>query len=128
MKPLLTILTLVFTVMFSSTSYAEWSEVGESMSGNTFYVDFERIRKHDGYVYWWELNDLSKPDEDGDLSYKYYTQGECKLFRYKTLTVSYHKQSMGKGSGSQKTYENPQWEYPSPNSVVEFVLTKVCSR
>jgi len=28
---------------------------------NTTYVDFERIRKHGGYVYWWDLLDRLKP-------------------------------------------------------------------
>ena len=34
----------------------------------TFYVDFERIRKHDGYVYFWRIRDDLKPDKWGDLS------------------------------------------------------------
>jgi hypothetical protein len=57
MKTLLTISTLVFTVVFSSTSFAGWTKVDKNMNGNTWYVDFETIRKHDGYVYWWELGD-----------------------------------------------------------------------
>ena len=45
MKILLTIFTLAFTLMFSSTSFAEWTEVSKNIRGDTFYVDFERIRK-----------------------------------------------------------------------------------
>ena len=41
MKTLLTIFTLVFTVMFSSTSFAGWTKVGENVNGHTYYVDFE---------------------------------------------------------------------------------------
>ena len=128
MKSLITIFTLVFTVMFSSTSFAEWTEIGKNVDGDTFYVDFERIRKHDGFVYWWELNDLSKPDKDGDLSYKYYSVGDCAAFRYKTLSRQYHKQSMGRGNSSPYTYKNPEWEYPSPETVGEFILEQVCGR
>ena len=73
----LTLITLVFTLMFSSTSFAEWTKVGESVKGNTFYVDFERIRKHGGYVYWWDLSDLLEPDKYGGLSAKMYNQGDC---------------------------------------------------
>ena len=72
MKSLLTIFTLVFTVIFSSPSFAKWEKVTEDTMGNTFYVDFERIRKHGGYVYWWDLTNLLKPDKDGDWSYKIY--------------------------------------------------------
>jgi len=36
--------TLVFSLtVFSSTSYAEWTEVSENVDGDTYYVDFERI-------------------------------------------------------------------------------------
>ena len=54
MKKLTLIFTLLFsTVMFSSTSSAEWTEIGENVGRDTYYVDFERIRKVDGYVYFW---------------------------------------------------------------------------
>ena len=59
MKTLLTITTLVFTLMLSSTSFAEWTEVSNNMvEQNTYFVDFERIRKVDGFVYFWDLTDL----------------------------------------------------------------------
>jgi hypothetical protein len=55
--------------MFLSPSYAKWTEMGANGSGMTFYVDFERIRKHGGYVYWYNLIDLFKPNKDVDTSY-----------------------------------------------------------
>ena len=46
MKKLTLIFTLlVSTVMFSSPSYSEWTKVNEDVKGNSFYVDFERIKK-----------------------------------------------------------------------------------
>ena len=129
MKTLLTISTLVLTLMFSSPSYAEWTKVSTTVEGDTFYVDFERIRKHDGYVYWWGVSNLLKPDKDGDLSYKLYHQGDCELFRFKFLSASTHKISMGEGK-SYALADEPQgkWEYPRPNSVSEDILKSVCSR
>jgi hypothetical protein len=125
------ILILLFsTVMFSSSSYAGWTQVVESVSGTTFYVDYERIRKHDGYVYWWDLSDKLKPDEDGHLSYKHYRQGDCKLFRYKVLSNSYHTEPMGGGTykNSPIPKEHKDWKYPPPNSVIELTLKEVCNR
>ena len=81
MKKLTLIFALTFSVMFSSSSYAGWTKVGENASGDTYYVDFERIRKHDGYVYFWQLSDYLKPTEYGILSAKVYKQGDCRSFR-----------------------------------------------
>ena len=130
MKTLLTIFTLVFTLMFSSTSFADWTKVSESVnSGNAYYVDFERIRKHGGYVYWWGLDNYLKPTKFGDLSVKVYREGDCKLFRLKLLSVSYHTRPMGEGKPSSSSNKpDKEWRYPTPNSTIEGILKSVCSR
>ena len=91
MKTLIIFLALTFSVMFSSSSYAGWTKAGESVDGNSFYVDFERIRKHGGYVYYWVLSDYLKPTSQGYLSNQSYNQGDCTLFRLKSLSVSFHE-------------------------------------
>ena len=129
MKKLLLIFTLLFsTLMFSSTSFAGWTKVVTTDSGHSFYVDFERIRKHDGYVYFWRVRDYIEPDQWGDLSSKLYNQGDCKLFRYKILSASYHKEPMGGGTGDVQEPVKKGWKYPSPNSAKELILQRVCSQ
>ena len=129
MKKLTLILTLlVSTVMFSSPSYAKWTKVSTNTIGVTFYVDFERIRKVDGFVYYWELGDYLKPSPEGHLSGKRYHQGDCKLFRYKSLSSVVHKQPMGRGWWRTSPQKKPEWIYPSLGSVAEVVLKKICSR
>ena len=49
---LLTTILFSLTMMFSFPSYAKWTKVSKNVSGDTFYVDFERIRKVYGYVYY----------------------------------------------------------------------------
>jgi hypothetical protein len=130
MKKLTLILSLIFTVTLSSPSYAEWTRVGESVDGTIFYVDFERIRKHGEYVYYWVATDYLKPTEYGDLSSKEYIQGDCKLFKVMRLSISFHTQPMGKGTPSTTITHNlkKEWIYPSPNSSTEHILKSVCSR
>jgi hypothetical protein len=128
MKTLIIFLALTFSVMFSSSSYAGWTWVNESVNGGTSYVDFERMRMHDGYVYWWSLVDYLKPKSSGELSVKFYSQGDCKLFRYKKLSYSFHKEPMGGDTGDTLNEPDKEWNYPSPNSVDEFVLKSVCNR
>ncbi len=127
MKKLLTIPILLITLMFSSTSYAEWTNVG-ALDGDTFYLDFERIRKVDGYVYYWTLLDYLKPDEFGYLSLKMYLQGDCKLFRYKKLSNFIHKEPMGEGNGYHVSLKDPEWGYPVPTSAHEAILNQVCDK
>ena len=124
MKTLLTITILVFTLMLSSTSFADWTKVGENKNG-AHYVDFERIQKVDGFVYYWELGDYLKPNKDGDLSFEVHKQGDCKLFRVKYLSTTYHKEPMGGGTG-QTVKVNNEWVYHSPGSTGEESLNSVC--
>ena len=131
MKKLLLTFTILFsTLMISTPSYGEWTEVSENKSGDTFYVDFERIRKHDGYVYYWKLADFLKPLVGGYLSMKMYYQGDCKVFRQKSLSYSFHKEPMGGGTGENlpipETHKG--WKYPPPTSADEVVLKQVCSK
>jgi hypothetical protein len=130
MKNLLTIFTLVFTVMFSSTSFAEWKKVGENVDGISYYLDFERIRKHGGYVYFWTMSDYLKPTSQGYLSNQSYNQGDCKLFRVKSLTEHYFMDQMGRGTRKvwNLTEFQKKWRYPPPGTSVEFLLKTVCSR
>jgi hypothetical protein len=101
---------------------------GRKCEWNDFLCRFERIRKHGGYVYWYDLIDLLKPDKDGYVSYKGYRQGDCKLFRYKYLNSSFYKKPMGGGTGKTVTPKKPEWKYSNPNSVKEVVLKSVCSK
>jgi hypothetical protein len=123
-----TLLAILFTMLFASPSLAEWTKVTESkMDGSSFYVDFDRIRKHDGFVYFWRLTNDLKPDSQGNLSTNIYIQGDCKLFRIKGLSFTYYKGSMGQGSSENYDPDNPKWVYPTPNSMPETALKAVCS-
>ena len=112
--------------MIASPAYADWVKVAEVENG-TFYVDSDRIRKNDGYVYFWRLIDLLEPDEDGDLSYVGYAQGDCEMFRLKALSVISYKQPMGEGSiGETNSKSEKDWSYPPPNTIAEIILKQVC--
>ena len=123
------ILTLILVILVTpAVCLGEWTKVEVSVDDDTYYVDFERIRKHDGYVYWWELGDYLRPTPEGIVSGKIYKQGDCKLFRLKRLSGSFHKEPMGGGTGDSNSPKNPEWRYPPPDSVVERILKSVCSR
>ena len=129
MKTLLTITTLLLTVMFPSISFAEWTKVGENNLGNRIYFDLERIRKHDGHVYFWSMNDYLKPDNLGNFSVKIYRQVDCNVFRSKILIFTFHREPMGVDTGeTSEPIEMKNWEYPQPNSILELILNEVCKK
>ena len=61
-------------------------------------MDFERIRKHGGYVYYWDLGDYLTPKGNfKNLSVINYNQVDCVLMRRKNLTQTQYKGKMGTG-------------------------------
>ena len=112
--------------MFSASSNSEWTKVGKNAHA-IYYVDFEKIKKNDGYVYFWRFNNRLKQDKHGALSSKVYIQGDCKLFRHKALSGSYHKEWLGEGTGEPFTPPD-KWGYPPPNTSIETILKTICSR
>ena len=92
-----------------------------------FYVNFNNIKKHNGFIYFWEFIDLIKPSPNGIFSYKSYYQLDCNIFRMKTLTFTIYKEPMGKGKGYTDNQER-DWEYSDDiETSKNVVMKKVCS-
>jgi hypothetical protein len=125
MKQIALALTVFLSLMTPSTSHAGWVKVTEGVRGDIYYID-TKIRKHDGLIYYWRLDDYLKPDKTGVLSAKVYYEGDCRKFRHRRLQDSYHTQPMGRGSskyGAGAVLDDP-WGTPFPGSV--GVLEKAC--
>jgi hypothetical protein len=122
-----TLLTVLVLSLLSTPVFAEWTKVSEN-ADSTFYVDFDKIRKRGGYVYYWELGDYLKPNHKTrirELSAKIYFQGDCELFRLKVLSWSQHKEPMGEGTGVTESPKNPEWYYPV-SSKDNTILKRIC--
>ena len=122
------ILLVVFSLVLSPSN-AEWTKVLVSKEGNTFYVDFDRVKKHDGHVYLWNLVDLLKPDL-GVFSFEVYRQIDCNglFLRFKNLSYIRFKQPMGRDTGETNNPPYPEWYYPPHDSPMVVFLNKVCGR
>ena len=112
-------------MIFSAPSYAEWVKVTSS-SESELYVDFSRIRKKGGYVYFWQLVDLVQPNKFGDFSITSYSQGDCSVFKWKLLTATYYPRPMAGGTGKEQKALNKDWHYPGPQTLYEASLDAVC--
>ena len=146
MKTLITISTLTFFVMFSSTSFAGWTKLSTNKKGTTFYVNYDGERKQDGYLYIWELVDFSKPVgandplyDYGTMSLKGYVQVDCKvnssiygnIRRFRTVNVTSYKKPMGEGTGKTVKVSEPWTKNlvsDETSSLRGRFLKRVCSR
>ena len=127
MKKITILLVIIFTFLFSTTSWGEWSLVTENEGGNSYY-DKDIVRKSGKYLYFWMLLDFLKPI-NGDLSFNSYTQLDCSIFRYKTLKLQSYNKSMGRGiMTTDKTPKGERGElkYPQPESTFEIMFNKIC--
>ncbi len=119
-----TILTL-FILLSALPLWAEWTKVAESNAGE-FYIDFDRIREKNGYVYYWYLADLKEKDDDYAFSYIEYNQGDCGDFRDKLLNSTVYAGKMGGGDVLSSNNDLWGWEYAVPNSIGEGLLEAAC--
>lgn len=129
MKKKLFLLTiLIFSLVFSSAGFAEWKEVAKSDVGDSFYIDFERIKQHNGRTYFWRLDDYKKPITTGNLrklSSRHYIEGDCDVFRLKMLGSTFFDGPMA--SGKSLDASETDWSYPPPGSTDEFILKRICN-
>tara|TARA_Y100000817_G_C16776972_1_gene508773 strand:- start:437 stop:820 length:384 start_codon:yes stop_codon:yes gene_type:complete len=121
---LLTICLLLVT----SQVFAAWHKVSENTDGMEFYLDFDNMRKHSGYIYIWSIDNYLKPNKYGILSEKIYNEIDCKKLRVRYLSGTFHEQPMGEGPASIHEMNNlNQWtSYPQGTSG-DTVLKAACS-
>jgi hypothetical protein len=119
MKKITLLLVIIFTFLFSTTSWSEWSYVSENVDGDKYYYDKDRVIKSGKYHYFWMLTDYLKPMGGEFLSVTRYTQLDCSIFRYKESSISSIIMI------GEMTLRD-EWKYPQPESTLETLLNKVC--
>ena len=119
---------LVSLLTFSSHSNGEWTYFTENDSGDEFYIDYDRIKKHNNMVYVWVLVDQLKPDKYGELSSIKYLEYDCGIpKKYKNLMIKFC--NLGMGEGQCDVYNDEiELRYPNPGTVVESISDTVCSQ
>ena len=120
------LLVLLFSIMFSVNSYGEWKLAFTWDNGDASYLDYEEIKKNDGYVYWWELKNMTFGGSSGEdyKSVMFYIQGDCEMGRTKLLSATAFKELMGQEYSKTDNYST--WDYPRPNSGALQMLDFIC--
>ena len=129
MKKLL--FTILFLFVFTANCKAEWTFVATGKSGGSVSIDFEKIKKSDGKIYFWYLIDFNeaKNYEFGTtLSNAVYAEADCKIYRFNDIEYHAYSQKNGKGTllNSFKNLEK-DWYNPLPNTLYDIMLTRLCT-
>ena len=119
------LLVLLFSILISFNSYGEWEFLDENIDSVSFYIDKSKIKKHNGYLYFWVMQDNLIPTKTGTLSNKVYYQGDCDINRIKYLSYILYKQPMGEGQGNTLQGDT-EWTYPNPNGMLAYILDYMC--
>ncbi len=125
MKKITILLVIIFTFLFSNTSWGEWSYVTENVGGIKYYYDKERVRKSGKYLYFWELTDYIKPFKEF-LSSTRYVELDCSISRFKWLKFQTYNKSMGEGEQTRDLTPKDEWRYPKPKSTFEYMYKIIC--
>ncbi len=125
MKKITILLVIIFTFLFSTTSWGEWTYVTGNVSRIKYYYDKDRIRKSGKLIYFWELHDHLKPIGE-NLSLISYTELDCSIFRFKNLKFMFFNKSMGEGKMTGDLFPKEDWNYPKPNTFLETMYNKIC--
>ena len=127
MKYSLFFLLFTSSIVIGFPSYAEWKYLIKTSRGDSHYIDFNSLKREGDYIYFWSLRDYAKMDKWGDLSSKKYLKVDCKNFKFKFLSDSYHNRQMGKGLPvTVSTKPDKNWTNINSNSVIAFVFQTVC--
>jgi hypothetical protein len=117
-----------FVLLFSSSVVAEWTLIAHSDYGDSFFVEYDTIKKENEYVYYWELVNYPSSLQDNIYSAKNYFVLDCKKYLFKFLKDIYFSEEMGKGKIiSQSEVPDEFWrDFNSPGSSERFEQLAVC--
>ena len=115
-------LLLLFSLLLTSNSYGEWTELAEG-DGFKTYLDLDTINIRDDYIYWWVM--FSNNSDSAQVFF----QGDCKLMADKVLESLTYERSMGQGVSKSVPVLPPfksTWTYLPPNGQRTEFLKLVC--
>jgi hypothetical protein len=116
---------LIFFFILSSPCLAEWKKITDTENVK-IYLNFKEIKKNDGVIYFWQLNDYYQPLRKKIYSIKIYIKVDCKKNKFNPLIFSYHFKPMGFGKAEIKKSKQEKWIVPKSKSKQKSVLRAAC--
>ena len=89
--------TLLFSVLLSTPSYAEWLYIADNIESDKYYIETEKINSNNGYVYYDMLVNYGEPN-NGAKSVISNHVGNCQTNEMKYNSDKYFSKQTGKGT------------------------------
>ena len=129
-------LLLTALLCFSINGFAyNWKKVGESIIGDTLYVDTDSIKKTNDAVYFWSLMDYLEPSNTIQItprkmvaSYSLISKYkvDCKENKLTNLSSTSYTGQMAKGRVINESMRNSS-SYPKPHTFIRTAMEFVCN-
>ena len=124
-KKITILLVIIFTFLFSTTSWGEWIYVDKNRCGFRYYYDKDILRKSGEYIYFLELMDYGKP-LIGDLLHIVSVKLDFSSLRFRSLKFQSFDKSMGQGKMTDEWIIEPDKCTYLPETSPETLYHKIC--
>jgi len=121
---------LMVLILISTPAAAEWTMIQTGDNENV-YVDFDSLQKQGNLVTVSTLNDYNFKQQKNELSTQFTELHDCKLKKFKALSLSYYSENMAKGNViGASSFNEPEiaWSDVVKYSVGELKANIICSR
>ena len=133
MKKLIFFISMVFTI----NCWAGWTAVSKNTLNSTYYLDVDKIKQTENYIYLWYLIDYLEPIIDHPkyfvndvMSETNYIKINCNKIIFQRLKVILYGASMATGEvkGDLVPTDNKHWNQVSSGTAFEAVIETVCGK
>jgi hypothetical protein len=115
----------IFLFVLCSPCLAEWKKITDDKNVK-IYLNLKEIRINNGMIYFWQLNDYTKPLRKEVSSIKIYIKANCKKNKFNPLIFSYYFERMGAGKAEIKKNKQAKWISPKNKSKQKTILRAAC--
>ena len=116
----------IFRAVPANAAPVGWTEVTKSDISKT-YINFDRIRKANGNIYYWQLVNRFEPSSNGARSYLVHVKVDCELLRTMTLSFAWYRMQDNIGDAAGRQAPEPEWKYAAPYTNAETNSLAVCN-
>lgn len=119
---------LVIALLFASSVWAEWSNIGEN-DVDTLYVDLQSLHSQGNIRKILELQDLKQRGKNGEMSVLIKSEYDCEKGTYRVMAVTTYAGPMAAGKKiSTKNINSKVWIAVESAADDETVFDTVCAQ